>query len=102
MVGGGAVDRDVRTRRIVRDHSAQRRSRTRGDIRSEAESVRLQEGVELIEDDTSADPHGTAPKSQVGDLAIVAGELDDQPIADCSTDQTRACAAGSERNGSVA
>ena len=71
MVGRGAVDRNVRPGRIVRDHAAERGARAGRDIRSETKAVRPQERVELIEHNAGADAHRTIIDIQIEDLAVV-------------------------------
>ena len=81
VIRGRAVNRDARAGRIVRDHAADRRARARGHIRAETKTVRLEEGIKLIEHNTGAGADRAGLEIQIGDLAIVARELDDQSIA---------------------
>ena len=88
-----SVNRNARAGGIVRDHAADRRARARGHIRAKTKTVRLEKRVELIEDNTRAGVNGARVQIQLGDLAIVARELDDQSIANRATGQTGASAA---------
>src|SRR5207244_4222360 len=90
--------RHVRAGGIVRDHSADRRAGTGRDIRPETKSVRLEKPIELVEHDACADTDGAILDVEIVDFAVVAREIDDQPIADRVTDETRARAARGHRN----
>ena len=101
VVRGRAVNRDARAGRIVRDHAADGGARAGGDVRAETKSVRLEKGVELIEDNAGAGADGARFEIQIGDLAVVAREFDDQSVADRAAGQTGARAARSHGNAGI-
>ena len=98
MIGCRAVDRHARAGRIVRDHSADGRTGTRGHIGAKTKSVRFEKCVQLIQNNASAGPDGASFQIQLRNLTIVAREFDDQSIADRSAGQTGAGATRRNRN----
>jgi hypothetical protein len=93
-----AIDRHPRAGGIIRDHSAESRARTGRDIRTETKAVWFEKGVELIEDDATADAHRSLLEIERADLSIVAREIDDQTIANCAAGEATAGTAGRDRN----
>src|SRR6266480_3544396 len=98
MVGSRAVNRNVCTGRIVRDHATDGGARAGRDVRSETKSVRLKKRIELVEHDAGANANAEIVDVEIVDRAIVAREIDDQSFADRVTDQAGAGAAGRDRN----
>ena len=68
--------------RIVRNHAAQRRARTRRHVRPETKSERAQKFIQLIQHDARADADRAAVLVEIPDLTVVAREINDQPVAD--------------------
>ena len=93
VIGGKAVEGDMGAGGVVGNHAAQSGARTCGDIRAETKAVRLEEVVELVEDHAGADAHGAAFEVERGDLAVMAGEINDHTRADRAAGQTGAGAA---------
>src|SRR5256885_14935040 len=92
MVGSCSVKRCARAGRIVRDHSADGRARTRRHIRPETKAVRFQKSVKLIQYHTGAHAYPAFFQIELGNSAIMPREIDDQSVADCVTDQAGASA----------
>ena len=72
VIGRRAVDRSVSTRRVVGDHAAEGRPRSRRDIGAETQTVRCELGVELVEHHPGADPHGPFCDIEIADAPVVA------------------------------
>ena len=101
VVGGRAVNWDVRAGGIVCDHSAERGARTCRNIGPKTKSVRLEKGVQLIEHNPGANLHRAIFDFELGDLAIVSRKIDNQSFADRVADQTRARTARDNRNARI-
>src|SRR5262245_61144856 len=69
VVGGSSIDGRVGSTGVVGNHAAERGAGTGGDVRSETKTMRPQELIELIENDSRADPNGSAFQVEIGDLA---------------------------------
>ena len=67
-------------------------------IRPKRIPVWPQELVQLVQHDPRPNPYGLAFQVQVGDLAIVAREVDHQPFADGASGKTRARATRNDRD----
>src|SRR5438552_2048253 len=101
VIGCCAVDRATRTGRIIGDHSAKRGARAGCYVRSETESVRLQEIVELVQHNAGPDAGAALFKIETGDLPVVTREFNDQSSADRVPDETCSRASRSHRHGRV-
>ena len=88
----------ARPGRIVRDHPAQRRARTRGHIRSEHETFRLEKTVQLIQHHACADAHRPFLRIKICDEPRVTGEIHHHTIADGAADESRSRAARNHRH----
>ena len=77
MIGSRAVNRNVRTGRIVCDHAADGGTRAGRDVWAETKSVWIEKRIQLIEHDTGADADAAIVDFEIIDLAIVAREIDD-------------------------
>src|SRR5438874_6028031 len=82
VIGCCSVDRATRTGRIIGDHSAKRGARAGCYVRSETESVRLQEIAELVQHSAGPDADAALSKIKTGDLPVVTRGFDDQSFAD--------------------
>jgi hypothetical protein len=102
MIPRGAVHQGMRAAGIVRDHSANRRPRAGGHIRSETKSVRMQKMIQLIEDDSCADVHRAALQINVRDLLVVTREINDQPLAESASSEAGTRAAWNDGNARLA
>ena len=96
VIGRRPVNRNARSRRIVRDHAADRRPRAGGNVRPKTETVRLEKRVQLIEHHAGTGADRARFEIQLGDLAVVAKELNNQSVADRAARQTGARAARSD------
>ena len=90
MIGGQAVEGDMRAGGIIGDHAAQSGARTGGHVRPETKTVRFEKVVELVQDHAGADANGAAFKVQRGDLAVVPREINHHARADRAAGQSRA------------
>src|SRR5947209_1518115 len=90
VIGSRAVDRNVRTGRIVCDHAADGGARAGRDVGAETKSVRLEKRIQLIEHHTGADADAAIVDVEIVDLAIVTRKIDDQSFADRIADQAGA------------
>ena len=98
MIGSRAVNRNVRTGRIVCDHAADGGTRAGRDVGAETKSVWIEKRIQLIEHDTGADADAAIVDVEIVDLAIVAREIDDQSFANRVPDQAGAGAARCDGN----
>ncbi len=98
VIGSCAVNRNVRTGGIVRNHTADGCARAGRDVGPETKSVRIEKRIQLIEHHTRADADAAIVDVEIVDLAIVAREIDDQSFANCVPDQACAGAARCNRN----
>ena len=60
--------------------------------------MRAQEVVQVVQHHPRPHPHRAPLQVQVGDLAVVAGEVNHQAVADGPAGQPRARAAGNDRD----
>ena len=98
VVRRDAVKGNVGAGGIIGNHAAERRAGTGGDIRPETKSVRFEESVELIQHDARADADGAFFQVQIGNAAVVAGEIYDETLAERATDEAGARAARNDRH----
>src|SRR5438105_1356918 len=102
MVRRGSIHQRMRAARIIRDHPTDGRPRTGRYIWTETKSVRMQKMIQLIENDSRADPNRAALQINVGNLFVVTGEIDDQSFPKRAACQTRARAARNDGNARLA
>ncbi len=93
-----AIDRRVRTRRIVGDHAAQCRARTRRHVRPETEVCGMQKAVQLVQHHARPHADGLAFLVERVDVPVVPREIDHQPVADGAAGKPRARAARNHRD----
>src|SRR5437899_5790464 len=77
----------VGSARIIRNHSAEGRTRARRDIRAKAESVRTKKLIELIQDDTRSNSNRPAFEIEIGDQPQMAREIDHDAFTNGTADE---------------
>ena len=98
MIDGLAVQHRSRAARVVRDHAADGRAARGGDVGREAQAVRLQLRVQLVEHDARLDARPALGDVHLEDAVEVLRGVDDEAGADRLAGLRRAAAARRDRD----
>ena len=98
MLSGCAIDLGVSARRVIRNHPAERRPRTRGHVWPETKVERLEESVELIQHHARANAHRARFLIEIPDDPVVSGKINHESVANGTARKAGATAARGHGN----